>query len=47
MLHIKFPVISRTRALENKIDCFHDKMIEAAIAAMEAVIPENGEDLIR
>ena len=24
-----------------------DKMIEAAIAAMEAVIPENGEDLIR
>ena len=23
-----------------------DKMIEAAIAAMEAVIPENGEDLI-
>ena len=29
MLHIKFPVISRTRALENKIDCFHDTMIEA------------------
>ena len=24
-----------------------DKMIEAAIAAMEAVIPENGEDLVR
>jgi len=24
-----------------------DKMMEAAIAAMEAVIPENGEDLIR
>lgn len=24
-----------------------DKMIEAAIAAMEAVIPENGEDIIR
>ena len=24
-----------------------DKMIEAAITAMEAVIPENGEDLIR
>jgi len=24
-----------------------DKMIEAAIAAMEAVIPENGEDLIQ
>ena len=23
-----------------------DKMIEAAIAAMEAVIPENGEDLL-
>jgi len=24
-----------------------DKMIEAAIAAMEAVIPENGEDLVK
>jgi uncharacterized protein YqhQ len=24
-----------------------DKMIEAAIAAMEAVIPENGEDLLQ
>ena len=24
-----------------------DKMMEAAITAMEAVIPENGEDLIR
>lgn len=24
-----------------------DKMIEAAIAAMEAVIPENGEDLLK
>ena len=24
-----------------------DKMIEAAIAAMEAVIPENGEELVR
>lgn len=23
-----------------------DKMIEAAIAAMQAVIPENGEDLL-
>ena len=24
-----------------------DKMIEAAIAAMQAVIPENGEDLVK
>ena len=24
-----------------------DKMMEAAIAAMKAVIPENGEDIIR
>lgn len=30
MLHIKFPVVSRTHNLENKIDAFHDKMIEAA-----------------
>ena len=30
MLHVKFPVISHTQSLENKIDLFHDKMIEAA-----------------
>lgn len=30
MLRIKFPVISHTRALENKINAFHDKMLEAA-----------------
>lgn len=30
MFHIKFPMISHSRALENKIDNFHDKMIDAA-----------------
>lgn len=30
MLQIKFPFFSQTRALENKIDTFHDKLIEAA-----------------
>ena len=30
MLNIKFPIVSRTRVLENKIDGFHDKLIEAA-----------------
>lgn len=47
MLHIKFPVISRTRALENKIDCFHDKMIEAAAVfhrSIKIFLNENSRD---
>ena len=47
MLHIKFPVISRTRALENKIDCFHDKMIEAAAVfhrSIKTFLNENSRD---
>ena len=47
MMHIKFPVISRTRALENKIDCFHDKMIEAAAVfhrSIKTFLNENSRD---
>ena len=47
MLHIKVPVISRTRALENKIDCFHDKMIEAAAVfhrSIKTFLNENSRD---
>lgn len=37
MMHLKFPVVSRTRALENKIDSFHDKMIEAAAVFRKSI----------
>lgn len=37
MLHIKFPVISRTKALEDKIDIFHDMLIEAAITFRHSI----------
>ena len=30
MFHIKFPITSHSRTLENKIDIFHDKLIDAA-----------------
>ncbi len=30
MFHIKFPMISQSRTLENKLDNFHDKIIDAA-----------------
>ena len=47
MLHIKFPIISHTRALENKIDNFHDKMIEAAAVfhkSLKIFLSESGHD---
>ena len=31
MFHIKVSLFARTKSLENKIDLFHDKIIDAAM----------------
>ncbi len=37
MFHIKFSMFSRTKSLENKIDLFHDKIIDAAMTFKKAI----------
>lgn len=47
MFHIKFPIISHSRVLENKIDNFHDKMIDAAAVfhkSIKTFLSENNHD---
>ena len=37
MFHINISIFSQTRALENKIDLFHDKLIDAAMTFKKAI----------
>jgi peptide deformylase len=37
MFHINFSLFSQTKALENKIDMFHDKLLDAAMTFKKAV----------
>ena len=37
MFHISLSIFSQTRALENKIDLFHDKLIDATMTFRKAV----------
>ena len=37
MFHIKVSLFARTKSLENKIDLFHDKIIDAAMTFKKAI----------
>lgn len=37
MFHVKFSMFSKTKSLENKIDLFHDKIIDAAMTFKKAI----------
>ena len=37
MFHVNFSLFSQTKALENKIDMFHDKLLDAAMTFKKAV----------
>lgn len=37
MFHVKFSLFSKTKSLENKIDLFHDKIIDAAMTFKKAI----------
>lgn len=37
MFHAKFSLFSKTKPLENKIDLFHDKLLDAAMNFKKAI----------